>query len=119
MLLEGFEGSREVFVDHLCRVRMCCNPAHLRLVTPRQNSLENNSSPFARNANLTHCPKCGSELAGDNVRWKPCRGPMGTPMATRICLVCWREKHPTTSYRPNSREDAMAVARTKYGGNHA
>lgn len=24
-------------VDHVCRNRLCCNPAHLELVTPRQN----------------------------------------------------------------------------------
>jgi hypothetical protein len=24
-------------VDHLCMVRVCCNPAHLRLVTPSEN----------------------------------------------------------------------------------
>ncbi len=24
-------------VDHLCRVRLCCNPAHMELVTPREN----------------------------------------------------------------------------------
>lgn len=24
-------------VDHLCRIRACCNPAHLRLVTPSLN----------------------------------------------------------------------------------
>lgn len=25
-------------LDHLCRNRRCCNPAHLELVTPKQNA---------------------------------------------------------------------------------
>ena len=28
-----------LFLDHLCRNRKCCNPAHLELVTKRQNTL--------------------------------------------------------------------------------
>mgnify|MGYP001572395295 CR=1 FL=1 len=53
-------------IDHLCRVRCCINPDHLRVVTPRQNCLENNSSVVAINIKKTHCPR-GHELAGDNL----------------------------------------------------
>ena len=42
-------------VDHTCRNRLCCNPEHLRIVTPRQNSLENSESVAATNAAKTHC----------------------------------------------------------------
>jgi hypothetical protein len=37
-------------VDHLCRVKRCCNPAHLEAVTPKVN--------LARAAAaVTHCPQ--------------------------------------------------------------
>ena len=44
-------------LDHLCRVRGCVNPDHLRIVTCRENSF----APGARcvqaiNAAKTHCP---------------------------------------------------------------
>ena len=42
-------------VDHLCRVRSCVNPDHLRVVTPRVNALENNLSPPAQSAARSHC----------------------------------------------------------------
>ena len=48
-----------LYLDHVCRVRSCVNPAHLRAVTPRQNTLENSTGPTAQNAARTHCPKCG------------------------------------------------------------
>lgn len=38
-------------VDHICRNRPCCNPAHLRLLTNTQNASDNG---FRRR---THCPQ--------------------------------------------------------------
>lgn len=37
-------------VDHLCRVRRCCNPSHLRLLSNLDNATDNGQS-FK-----THCP---------------------------------------------------------------
>ncbi len=31
-------------IDHLCRVRKCCNPAHLEVVTTRENVLRGESA---------------------------------------------------------------------------
>ena len=46
-------------IDHLCRNKVCCNPAHLEPVTLAEN--------VRRAAVLiTHCPR-GHELAGDNL----------------------------------------------------
>lgn len=42
-------------IDHQCRNRACCNPAHLRLVTQTINSLENSMGQGAKNAAKTHC----------------------------------------------------------------
>lgn len=43
-------------IDHLCRNRLCCNPAHLEVVTNRENILRGIGIP-AQNARKTHCPK--------------------------------------------------------------
>lgn len=41
-------------IDHLCRVRSCVNPAHLEVVTPRENNLRN-QSPAAISYRTNHC----------------------------------------------------------------
>lgn len=43
-------------IDHLCRVRRCVNPAHLRAVTQRENILAEGSLSDSRvRAMKTHC----------------------------------------------------------------
>jgi hypothetical protein len=112
--LAGIEVPNGMVVDHMCRNLTCCNPVHLRVVTPRVNALENNDTPFQRNAAKTHCTKCGTKLDGENVFWAPCKGPKGTPMATRICITCTRLRCPGTKRKPNTREEALALAVLKY-----
>ena len=41
-------------IDHLCRVRNCVNPAHLELVTGRENVLRGEGTA-AKRARQTHC----------------------------------------------------------------
>jgi len=41
-------------LDHLCRNRACCNPAHLEPVTQQENVLRG-IGPSAANAQKTHC----------------------------------------------------------------
>ena len=52
-------------IDHLCRQRSCCNPAHLEPVTCRINLLRGDTFT-ARQAAQDHC-KRGHELTGANV----------------------------------------------------
>lgn len=52
-------------LDHLCRQRTCWNPAHLEVVTGRENTLRG-VGRTAVNAAKTHCSR-GHELAGDNL----------------------------------------------------
>lgn len=52
-------------LDHLCRVHGCVNPAHLEIVTCKENILRGESLS-AKNAKKTHCPR-GHALAGDNL----------------------------------------------------
>ena len=44
-----------MMIDHICRVHACVNPDHLRVVTARQNTIENSLSFMAVNARKTHC----------------------------------------------------------------
>ncbi|MCE5309626.1 MAG: HNH endonuclease [Acidobacteriales bacterium] len=64
-------------LDHLCAVKSCCNPEHLRAVTARENSLADTSNNMAaRNFRRLVCPKCGGPYSQfpNGVRYcKPCR----------------------------------------------
>lgn len=51
-------------LDHLCRVRLCVNPAHLEPVTPKENVLRS-TAITALNALKTHC-KHGHEFTAEN-----------------------------------------------------
>lgn len=84
------------YVDHLCRQHSCCNPAHLRAVTPRENVLGTGSlSPSAKNVLKTHCPH-GHQYSGDNLYTHP--------NGSRQCRECSRKLDRN---RYNSRIDYM------------
>jgi HNH endonuclease len=61
-------------LDHLCRVRACCNPTHLEPVTHHENVLRGNSVK-----SRTHCPQ-GHEFTAENTRI--------TRQGSRSCRVC-------------------------------
>ena len=94
VVLSGRDIPAGMMVDHMCRNGLCQNPKHLRVVTPRVNSLENSGSPFALNAAKTHCPN-GHPYEGENgaILKKPVkrtkRGhPTEAVMRHRVCLIC-------------------------------
>lgn len=93
VILDGREIPHKMVVDHMCMVGLCVNPAHLRVVTQKINSRENNNSPFAKNAQKTHC-KEGHEYTPENTYLKPKAAhtsaagwKVGTTTA-RVCLTC-------------------------------
>jgi HNH endonuclease len=67
-------------IGHLCGVRACVNPAHLRAITFRDAVLRGRGIA-ARNAAKTHCVN-GHPLAGDNL--------YVNPQGTRHCRACHR-----------------------------
>lgn len=69
-------------LDHLCRVTLCVNPAHLEPVTDRVNTRRGISQP-ADNARKTHCKQGHPfDVANTNV----------DPRGNRVCRACAREK---------------------------
>jgi hypothetical protein len=80
-LIAGGSVKAGEVVDHTCRNRLCVNPAHLRSVPPRLNSIENSVSPTAINAAKTHCIH-GHELTPDNI--------IQRCLPWRRCLECAR-----------------------------
>lgn len=62
-------------LDHLCRVRGCVNPAHMEVVTQRENLLRSQGCA-AVNARKTECNR-GHPLSGQNLavtaRGRECR----------------------------------------------
>lgn len=75
-------------LDHLCRVRNCVNPAHLEVVTNREN-VKRGVGLTAINARKTHC-KHGHPLTPDNVRVEVDRrsGAVGRKCKACKVLLC-------------------------------
>lgn len=82
-----------LMLDHLCRVRRCVNPDHLRPSTARENTLAPGSlAVSAIRKARTHCP-LGHELDMPNlVRANWLRG-------LRTCLACHRGKTTVRNHR--------------------
>lgn len=68
-----------LMIDHLCRVRACCNPAHLEPVDAREN-LVRGDTLTAHQVQQTHCLR-GHPLSGENLYLRPDR-------FGRMCREC-------------------------------
>jgi hypothetical protein len=84
---------KELVCDHLCRVRHCVNPNHMRAVTSHENILAG-TGYSAVNARKTHCTK-GHEYSPDNTRLRFRQ----SGKAGRECRTCANKRHrPNRSY---------------------
>lgn len=70
-------------LDHLCRVRACCNPAHLEPVTRSENQLRGLGSGLRKPT--THCLR-GHEYTPENT-YRPPR------QNHKVCLECKRTRY--------------------------
>lgn len=76
-------------LDHLCRVRACCNPAHLAPVDRSTNNLRG-----LRHSRQENC-KQGHPLSGENLRQTD---------RQRVCRTCERQRSRT--YQQKKRAQA-------------
>lgn len=72
-------------LDHVCRVRSCCNPAHMRPMTLKENIALGN---YGWRAQLTHCAK-GHEFTPENTYFRHAGGRNKT--GSRTCRECGRQ----------------------------
>lgn len=86
---ELFKGKipAGMVIDHKCKNKVCVNPQHLRVVTHKQNTLENSNSLPAVNAQKTHCEH-GHPLKGENLIIR-IRDDGRKMRACRICSRGW------------------------------
>jgi hypothetical protein len=66
-------------VDHQCHTRMCCNPAHLRLLT----RIENSRIQHNHQRRKTHCPRGHPYDEANTYRH---------PAGRRVCRTCKRSR---------------------------
>lgn len=76
-------------IDHLCRVKLCVNPAHLEAVTSRENNLRSESTS-SRNAHKVACES--GHLYAEHGYVNPTTG-------RRRCRTCSNAKASAHYYR--------------------
>lgn len=105
------KGQRTPQLDHLiCDNPSCCNPSHVKLVPPKENSLRSSVAPAAVNARKTHCPN-GHLLPSQ---------PSGKGTYGRYCYPCRRKRraNETPEQREHRRQQvADYEQRQRYGLN--
>lgn len=90
---EQFIGAipDDYVVDHLCNVKQCVHPLHLRACTQRENLFADHSnSTTKQRKQQTHCMH-GHELTADNVYRMKCGG-----RACRACRTFWSREYEKT-----------------------
>lgn len=99
---ELFNGplSEYMVIDHMCRNRACCNPDHLRDVTPTVNAKENRINML-----IDYCKK-GHKLTEENKSKHKGNGGFVT-----VCKECNRIKNKKARSNEETREKRIARRR--------
>ncbi len=84
--LSGTRVTLGMTLDHLCRNRLCCNPAHLEVVTHAENIARGEGAGVV-NSRKTRCPR--GHVYG--ATWVYV-APSGRRLTKRVCAVCERER---------------------------
>lgn len=87
-------------LDHLCRNRACCNPAHLEPVSRQTNLLRGDTIPARRSA-TTECPK-GHPYDSENT--------ISDSKGRRNCRECVYERNRAYYWRNKERRAAYNKA---------
>ena len=95
--------------DHRCRVRSCVNPAHLEIVTTKENVLRGEGIT-ARNARKTHC-SYGHALKNENLLIVSRRD----QRTYRICRICRNERDRIRMKAKYRRDHPLALLRDLRG----
>lgn len=98
LMLAGVEIPDDLVVDHICRVRDCVNPEHLRVVTNAENVLAG-IGVTAVNARKTHCVN-GHEFTDENTHIRP--------MGWRECIECKRAESRRAYWRRAAKASGSA-----------
>ena len=118
-------------IDHLCRVRNCCNPDHLEAVTQSENVKRGTGIKILSEFHLTNpedararqkkATKVSQEIAKAKTHCK--MGHKYTPETTqlskegwRTCKVCKRQTESNYYYKVN-REKKLAQCKSRYERN--
>ncbi len=116
LMYELFVGAipADLEIDHLCRVRHCCNPVHLEAVPPKVNVLRGTSFA-ATNAVKTHCLQ-GHPLNDDNLILDRQRTKAGkhTGAVMRVCRECRRQRGKRDAQKWRDRRKAQGLTTNPY-----
>jgi hypothetical protein len=86
-VVHGVTLDRWIYVCHSCDVKLCCNPDHLWLGTPKDNSQDSAAKGRHQESKRTHC-KRGHEFTPDNTSYYECR----PGVISRSCKACSRRR---------------------------
>lgn len=95
-------------MDHLCRNRACCNPAHVEPVSNRENLMRGDTHA-ARNSAKTRCIR-GHDFTEENT--------YVDPLGRRCCKSCQSARRSERRDRIASGLEVIAPARTHCSQGH-
>ena len=98
------EIPKSLQIDHLCRVRGCCNPNHLEVVTLQENIRRGLTGKInSYNKGKSYCVR-GHEFTTQNIYRKSNN--------RRVCKICSRIRHKKFQDRPKNKSKRKEYEKT-------